>query len=60
VDAYETVTCKRHKTWLEGALDVDHVVTHVLPLESAAAAFELLTSENKKAGKNLACPLAER
>lgn len=57
VDAYETGDLQKAiKLLAEGALDVDHVVTHVLPLESAAAAFDLLTSENKKACKILLVP----
>ena len=57
VNAYETGDLRRAIELIAGgALDVDHVVTHVLPLASAAAAFDLLTSENKKGVQNLVAP----
>jgi threonine dehydrogenase-like Zn-dependent dehydrogenase len=57
VDAYETGDLRQAIELLAGgALDVDHVVTHVLPLSSAASAFDLLASADKKTGKILLAP----
>ncbi len=57
VDAYETDDLRKAVELLaEGALDVDCVITHVLPLKSAVSAFDLLTSADKKACKILLAP----
>jgi 2-desacetyl-2-hydroxyethyl bacteriochlorophyllide A dehydrogenase len=57
VDAYETGDLQKAIELLaEGLPDVDLVITHVLPFESAASAFTLLTSTDHKACKILLAP----
>ena len=61
VDAYETGDLHRAVELLaDGMPEIDHVITHVLLLESTAAAFDMLTSVEKKACKILLAPIAER
>lgn len=57
VDAYETGDLQRAVELLAGGMpEVDHVISHVLPLKSTAAAFDMLTSADKKACKILLVP----
>lgn len=57
VDAYETGDLKKAIELLAvGMPEVDQVITHVLPLESAASAFDMLISADKKACKILLAP----
>jgi 2-desacetyl-2-hydroxyethyl bacteriochlorophyllide A dehydrogenase len=57
VDAYETTDLHKAVELLAGSMpEIDHVISHVLPLESAAAAFDMLTSADKKACKILLVP----
>jgi 2-desacetyl-2-hydroxyethyl bacteriochlorophyllide A dehydrogenase len=57
VDAYETADISQAIELLAGGLqDIDQVITHVLPLASAASAFNILTSPDKKACKILLAP----
>lgn len=54
VSAYETADLhKAVKLLADGEVDVDPLISHVLPLESAAAGFTLLTGEDKSACKIL-------
>ena len=57
VDAYVTVDLYKAVELLAGGIpEADQIITHVLPLESAASAFEMLTAANKKACKILLTP----
>jgi 2-desacetyl-2-hydroxyethyl bacteriochlorophyllide A dehydrogenase len=57
VDAYETADLHKAVELLAGGIpEADQMITHVLPLESAASAFEILTSADKKACKILLAP----
>ncbi len=54
VSAYETADLhKAVKLLSDGVVDVDPLISHVLPLESAVAGFALLTGEDKDACKIL-------
>ena len=54
VSAYETADLQKAVELLaDGEVDVDPLISHVLPLESAAAGFTLLTGEEKSACKIL-------
>jgi 2-desacetyl-2-hydroxyethyl bacteriochlorophyllide A dehydrogenase len=56
-DAYETGDLKKAIELLAvGMPEVDQVITHVLPLESTASAFDMLTCADKKACKILLAP----
>jgi 2-desacetyl-2-hydroxyethyl bacteriochlorophyllide A dehydrogenase len=57
VDAYETADLHKAVGLLAGGIpEVDQIITHVLPLESAAEAFDMLTCADKKACKILLAP----
>lgn len=57
VDAYETADIRQAIELLAGGIpDIDQVITHVLPLASAASAFNILTLSDKKACKILLAP----
>ncbi|NLJ77026.1 MAG: alcohol dehydrogenase catalytic domain-containing protein [Peptococcaceae bacterium] len=57
VSAYETADLQQAVELVaKGEMDVEQVVTHVLPLTSAPEAFALLASGDKKAGKILLTP----
>lgn len=56
-DAYETADLHKAVELLAGGMPAaDQMITHVLPLESAASAFEMLTCADKKACKILLAP----
>jgi len=57
VDAYETADLQMAvKLLADEAVEVDPLISHVLPLESAAAGFALLTAADKAACKILLAP----
>jgi 2-desacetyl-2-hydroxyethyl bacteriochlorophyllide A dehydrogenase len=56
-DAYETADLHKAVELLADSMpEADQMITHVLPLESAASAFEMLTAADKKACKILLTP----
>ncbi len=56
-DAYETADLHKAVELLAGGMpEADQMITHVLPLESAASAFKMLTATDKKACKILLAP----
>jgi 2-desacetyl-2-hydroxyethyl bacteriochlorophyllide A dehydrogenase len=56
-DAYETADLHKAVEILAGGMpEADQMITHVMPLESAASAFEMLTCADKKACKILLAP----
>jgi 2-desacetyl-2-hydroxyethyl bacteriochlorophyllide A dehydrogenase len=57
VDAYETVDLRKAVELLAGGMtEADQIITHVMPLKSAASAFEMLTYADKKGCKILLAP----